>query len=101
MSDFLQTTYTIILPVILSYIVWFLKNNNKVKDANYIGISLLLEREMISLYEKYSLHEEIPLYAYQHFMALYDAYVILGGNGVASKMKEEVEKFKLISISTE
>lgn len=98
MEQFLQTTYSIVLPALLSYIAWYLKRSNKIKDANYKGISLILEAEMICLYEKYSYKEEIPLYAYQHFMSLYEVYVLLGGNGVASKMKESVENFKLISI---
>ena len=38
---------------------------------------------------------EIPSYAYQNFCAMYDAYHELGGNGMVTKMKNEIEEIHL------
>ncbi|MFR5116863.1 MAG: hypothetical protein ACLTDV_07465 [Eubacterium sp.] len=35
---------------------------------------------------------EIPSYAYENFNEMYDAYHKLGGNGMVTKMKQEIEE---------
>lgn len=37
MKDFLLQTYTIVLPILLGYIVWLLKQQKKDRDANSKG----------------------------------------------------------------
>lgn len=95
MDDFLRITYTVGLPILLSYIVWYLKNTTKAKDANFSGITLLLETEMIHYYEIYKPLGTIPIYAYEHFMQMYDTYQQLGGRGIIDKMKVEIEQLQL------
>lgn len=38
---------------------------------------------------------DIPSYAYENFMEMYDAYHALGGNGMITKMKQEIEELHL------
>lgn len=38
---------------------------------------------------------DIPSYAYQNFCEMYDAYHALGGNGMITKMKHEIEELHL------
>lgn len=88
-------TYTVALPVVLGYIVWLLKKQKNDRDANSRGTMLLLRVQLIEYHDKYMRLGEIPSYAYQNFMEMYDAYHALGGNGMATKMKNEIEELNL------
>lgn len=91
---FLQT-YTIVLPIVLGYIVWLLKNQKKDRDANSKGTMLLLRVQLIEYHDKYMMLGDIPSYVYENFMEMYDAYHALGGNGMVTKMKQEIEELHL------
>ena len=95
LNDFWMTTYTIALPTILGYIVWLLQRQKKDRDANSKGTMLLLRVHLIEYHEKYMQLGEIPSYAYQNFIEMYEAYHTLGGNGMVTKMKEEIEELHL------
>ena len=92
MYDFLMQTYTIALPIILGYIVYMLKNQKKSRDANSRGTMLLLRVQLIEYHDKYMKRGSIPSYAYENFIEMYDAYHALGGNGMVTHMKEEIEE---------
>jgi cbb3-type cytochrome oxidase subunit 3 len=97
--NFLSQTYTIALPIILTslmgYIVWLLKRQKNDRDANSRGTMLLLRVQLIEYHDKYMKLGEIPSYAYQNFQEMYDAYHQLGGNGMVTKMKNEIEELHL------
>ena len=113
MYEFLIKTYTIVLPVILSYIVWLLQEQKKkakqdaivrderikkereMREANSKGTMLLLRVKLIEYHEKYMKRGSIPTYAYDNFNEMYDAYHALGGNGMVTKMKNEIELLHL------
>lgn len=95
MKEFIMQTYTIALPVLLSYIVWLLKNQKKDRDANTKGTMLLLRVQLIEYHDKYMSLGSIPSYAYENFEEMYEAYHKLGGNGMVKKMKEEIEELHL------
>lgn len=99
MEQFLMQTYTIALPVVLTalmgYIVWLLKNQKKDRDANSKGTMLLLRVQLIEYHDRYMAKGDIPSYAYENFMEMYDAYHALGGNGMITKMKREIEELHL------
>lgn len=92
-------TYTIALPIILTalmgYIVWLLQNQKKDRDANSKGTMLLLRVQLIEYHNKYTSLGEIPSYAYENFIEMYEAYHALGGNGMITKMKHEIEELHL------
>lgn len=95
LEELVMTTYSISLPIILGYIVWLLKKQKKDRDANSKGTMLLLRVHLIEYHEKYMRMDEIPSYAYQNFIEMYDAYHALGGNGMVTKMKEEIDELHL------
>lgn len=92
MYDFLMQTYTIALPILLGYIVWLLKQQKKSRDANSRGTMLLLRSQLIDYHSKYMKRGSIPSYAYENFIEMYEAYHELGGNGMVTHMKEEIEE---------
>lgn len=85
MKDLVLQTYTIALPVLLGYIVWLLKNQKRDRDANSKGTMLLLRVQLIEYHSKYTQLGNIPSYAYHE----------LGGNGMVTKMKQEIEELHL------
>ena len=95
MKEFLLQTYTIVLPILLGYIVWLLKQQKKDRDANSRGTMLLLRVQLIEYHDKYMKLGEIPSYAYENFVEMYNAYHELGGNGMITKMKNEIEELHL------
>lgn len=95
MVEVLYQTYTIALPILLGYIVWLLKNQKKDRDANSKGTMLLLRVQLFEYHTKYMELGYIPSYAYDNFIEMYDAYHDLGGNGVATKIKQEIETLHL------
>ena len=95
MKEFLLQTYTVALPIMLGYIVWLLKQQKKDKDANSKGTMLLLRVQLIEYHDKSVDLGEITSSDYQIFSAMYDAYHALGGNGMITKMYEEIKQIHL------
>lgn len=95
MNDFLMQTYTIALPILLGYIVWLLKRQKKDRSANSKGTMLLLRVQLIEYHDKYMKRGEIPTYAYQNFMEMYEAYHALGGNGMVTRMYDDIHELHL------
>lgn len=95
MSGIFIQTYLIAFPIILTsvlgYVVWLLKEQKKSKDANGKGTMLLLRVQLIEYHDKYVALGEIPSYAYDNFDEMYKAYHALGGNGMITKMYEEIQ----------
>lgn len=84
-----------VITPILGYIVWLLKNQKKDRDANSQGTMMLLRVQLIEYHDKYMKLGEIPSYAYENFVEMYDAYHALGGNGMVTKMKHEIDELHL------
>ena len=99
MENLLLETYSIALPIVLTalmgYIVWLLKKQKKDRDANSKGTMLLLRVQLIECHDKYTILGAIPSYAYENFCEMYAAYHELGGNGMVTKMKEEIDELHL------
>lgn len=113
LKAFLLQTYMIALPIFLGYIVWLLQEQKKkqatdakerdariaeekkVRNANSAGTMLLLRVQLIEYHGKYTQLGNIPSYAYQNFCEMYDAYHELGGNGMVTKMKQEIDELHL------
>ena len=93
--EILMQTYTIALPALLWYIVWLLKNQKRDRDANSKGTMLLLRVQLIEYHIKYTQLGDIPSYAYQNFCEMYEAYHALGGNGMVTKMKQEIDELHI------
>ena len=95
MEEILLQTYNIVLPILLGYNVWLLKRQKKDRDANSKGTMLLLRVQLIEYHSKYTALGNIPSYAYQNFCEMYEAYHELGGNGMVTKMKQEIDELHI------
>ena len=95
MEQLLIQTYIAAVPVILGYIVWILKKQKKDRDANSNGTMMLLRVQLIDYHDKYMAEGTIPSYAYENFCEMYEAYHVLGGNGMITKMFNEINDLHL------
>lgn len=102
MSEFLLTTYTIVLPVLLGYIVWLLKEQrndrkeeSKKRDANSRGTMLMLRYMLERYHTQYMYQGFITRDQYKNCEEIYDAYHALGGNGLATHMWEDIKKLEV------
>lgn len=95
MKEILMQTYTIVLPILMGYMVWLLKNQKKDRDSNGRGTMLLLRVQLIEYHDKYMELGKIPSYAYENFVEMYEAYHELGGNGMITKMYKEIQELHL------
>ena len=95
MNEIIFQTYMALLPTLMGYIVWLLKRQKKDRDANSKGTMLLLRVQLIEYHDKYIMLGEIPSYAYSNFCEMYQAYHSLGGNGMITKMYNEIEELHL------
>ena len=101
MNEIIFQTYMALLPTLMGYIVWLLKRQKKDRDANSKGTMLLLRVQLIEYHDKYIRLGEIPSYAYSNFCEMYQAYHSLGGNGMITKMYNEIEQHHLKTNSKE
>lgn len=95
MRDFLLQTYTIALPILLSYIVYVLKKQNGKRDANSKGTMLLLRVQLIEYHEKWIERGYITKHGLENFIEMYNAYHSLGGNGMVTHLLEEVRELPI------
>ena len=70
MNEILLQTYTIVLPIALTYIVWLLKRQKSDRDANARGTMLLLRVQLIEYHDKYTALKYIPLFLRTHMKIL-------------------------------
>ncbi len=95
MNEFLMTTYTISLPLVLGYIIWLLKEQKKIRNANSEGTKCLLRVKLIEYHDKYMEKKSIPSYALRNWIEMFNAYIKLGGNGMIEVMDKEVRKLPI------
>lgn len=102
MKEILLETYTIVLPVLLGYIVWLLKEQKKSRkteaekrDANSRGTMLLLRVQLIEYHEEWMKRGYVTKHGIQNFMEMYEAYHSLGGNGMVTHLLEEVRELPI------
>lgn len=99
MEEILLRTYSavlsVVIPALLGYIAKLLRAQRKERAANSRGTMLLLRVQLIEYHDKYMERGYIPSYAYQNFTEMYEAYHNLGGNGMVTHMKEDIEKLEI------
>lgn len=96
MKEFLMTTYTIALPIVLGYIVWLLKEGKLIRSANSEGTKCLLRVKLIGYHDKYMEKKAIPSYALRNWVEMFQAYKQLGGNGMIDGMDKEIHDLPII-----
>lgn len=95
MKEIIMQAITVALPILLSYIVWLLKDQKKARSASDKGIMLLLRVKLIEYHKEWTERKYITTHGIQNFLEMYEAYHSLGGNGMVTHLKEEVERLEI------
>ena len=106
MKEILMETYTILLPILLGYIVWLLKEQRKTaennrraedekRDAISRGAMLLLRVQLIEYHEKWMQRGYVTKHGIENFIEMYNTYHSLGGNGMMTHLLEEVSELPI------
>lgn len=106
MKEILMETYTILLPILLGYIVWLLKEQRKTaennrraegekRDAISRGAMLLLRVQLMEYHEKWMQRGYVTKHGIENFIEMYNTYHALGGNGMVTHLLEEVNELPI------
>ncbi len=95
MQEIIKDVFSIVMSGVMGYIVWMLKTQKRDRDANSKGTMLLLRVQLIEYHEKWMERGYITKHGLENFVEMYDAYHALGGNGMVTKLLEEVKKLPI------
>lgn len=92
MKEVILLLIEVALPIVLGYVVCLLKERKKDRGALEKGMMLLLRAKLIEYHKEWTERGYITTHGIQNFLEMYDVYHSLGGNGMVTHLKEEVEK---------
>ena len=91
MSEFVEQIIDIALPIILTYIVWLLKEERKERKANTLGMKEVLGYMIDRWHEEFVLQGYVTTDQYNTFKGVYEAYDANKGNGARALKWKEVQ----------
>lgn len=101
-NQLIASSWSILLTAALGYIVWLLKEQredrkkeNIKREANSEGTKLILFYMLQRLHTEYTYQDFVTYNQQQSFKDLYEAYHNLGGNGLGTRMWEDVKKLEV------
>lgn len=92
MMSVISSILSIICTAMMGYLVWYLQQRFSNKSNSSKALVLLLRRELRELNDRYSERESITTMEYREYEEIYELYHKMGGNGVATRWKEEIDK---------
>ena len=95
MKDVVFQTYLVILsvllPILLGWMIKLLKSQRNDRKANSTGTMLLLRVQLIEYHDKWTERGYVTKVGLQNFIEMYECYHNLGGNGMITDLKKQVE----------
>lgn len=95
MKEVILLLIEVALPIVLGYVVCLLKERKKDRGALEKGMMLLLRAKLIEYHKEWTDRGYITTHGIQNFLEMYEVYHSLGGNGMVTHLKEEVEKLEV------
>lgn len=95
MQEIILAIITSSLPIFLGYIVYLLKEQKKDRNANSKGTMLLLRAQLKAYHKEYMERGYVTSEELADYLEMYEAYHSLGGNGVATKWRSDVEALEV------
>ncbi len=96
MFELITSCISIVLTGLSSYMVWHAQNVVKRKTNNDKAMMLLMRRELRELHDKHMEDGYISSDDLGEFEEIYEVYHGLGGNGVGTVWKNDVERLERI-----
>ena len=95
MEQILLIAIEVSLPILLSYIIWELKENRKERKANTQGMKEILGYMIDRWYEEFKLQGYVTTDQRNTFKSVYEAYAANKGNGAREEKWHRVEKMPI------
>lgn len=95
MQRIILDVFALVVPSVLGYIVWLLKEQKKDRNANSRGTMLLLKVQLIEYHKEWIERGYVTKHGLDNFIEMYGAYHELGGNGVATALLNEIKKLPI------
>lgn len=95
MKDIILLVTEIVLPILLGYLVWLLKEERKERKANTQGIREILGYMIDRWHEEFILQGYVTSDQRNTFDCVYAAYAANKGNGARKAKAEEVKKLHI------
>lgn len=70
------------------------QNINNKEKALENGVLCLLRVKLIEYHDRYMTEGKVPSYAFENWILMYEAYKMLGGNGMIDHMRNEMEELQ-------
>lgn len=94
-KDIIIHAIDIILPILLGYVVWLLKEERKERSATNLGMKEILGYMIDRWYEEFILQGYVTTDQRNTFEDVYNAYAANKGNGARKAKWEEVQKMHI------
>ena len=95
MIDIIMHIVDIVLPVILAYVVWLLKEERKERKATNLGMKEILGYMIDRWHEEFILQGYVTTDQRNTFDDVFKAYAANNGNGARKAKWEEVKKMHI------
>ena len=99
MGNIVLETYlvilSVILPMLFMWIIKILKNQTQERSSNSKGTMLLLRVQLIEYHDKWMKCGYVSKTGLETFIEMYECYSCLGGNGLISSLKKDVENLPI------
>lgn len=95
MNEVIMHIIDIALPILLGYLIWFLKEERKDRKANSMGMKEILGYMIDRFYEEFILQGYVTTDQRNTFDGIYQAYAANKGNGARKAKYEEVQKMHI------
>lgn len=95
MVEIIMHIIDIVLPVILGYVVWLLKEERKERNATNLGMKEILGYMIDRWYEEFALQGYVTTDQRNTFDDVCKAYLANKGNGARKAKWEEVKKMHI------
>lgn len=90
--EYVMHILDIVLPIILAYIVWLLKEERAERKANNLGMKEILGYMIDRWHEEFMIQGYVTTEQRNTFDDVYKAYAGIRGNGARKTKWEEVKK---------
>lgn len=95
MPDFVKTIIELSLPIILTYLVWLLKEERKERRANTEGMKEILGYMIDRWHEEFVLQGYVTTDQRNTFEGVYNAYAANKGNGAREAKWKEIQQMRI------
>lgn len=95
MLDWIMPVYSgvisAVVAALLAWIIKLLKSQKADRQAYSKGTMLLLRVQLIEYHDEWVERGYVTKHGLDNFLAMYDSYHELGGNGLVTDLKKQVE----------